>query len=202
MFYSITGVLTHLEPGIAVVDVSGIGFKCFISMNTMRNLPKLREKVTLYTHLNVREDALDLFGFYTMGELNCYKLLTAISGVGPKVGIAILSELTPEDVALAAAAGDAKRFTRANGVGPKLAQRIVLELKDKVKDFSGESPLQEGAAVPGGVSASGNASQAVNALTTLGYSPSEAAAVVGKLDSTLPPEELIRLALRAFGSQK
>lgn len=202
MFYSITGVLTHLEPGIAVVDVSGIGFKCFISMNTMRNLPKLREKVTLYTYLNVREDALDLFGFYTMGELNCYKLLTAISGVGPKVGIAILSELTPEDVALAAAAGDAKRFTRANGVGPKLAQRIVLELKDKVKDFSGESPLQEGAAVPGGVSASGNASQAVNALTTLGYSPSEAAAVVGKLDSTLPPEELIRLALRAFGSQK
>jgi Holliday junction DNA helicase RuvA len=202
VFYSITGVLTHLEPGIAVVDVSGIGFKCFISMNTMRNLPKLREKVTLYTYLNVREDALDLFGFYTMGELNCYKLLTAISGVGPKVGIAILSELTPEDVALAAAAGDAKRFTRANGVGPKLAQRIVLELKDKVKDFSGESPLQEGAAVPGGVSASGNASQAVNALTTLGYSPSEAAAVVGKLDSTLPPEELIRLALRAFGSQK
>lgn len=202
MFYSITGVLTHLEPGIAVVDVSGIGFKCFISMNTMRNLPKLREKVTLYTYLNVREDALDLFGFYTMGELNCYKLLTAISGVGPKVGIAILSELTPEDVALAAAAGDAKRFTRANGVGPKLAQRIVLELKDKVKDFSGESPLQEGAAVPGGISASGNASQAVNALTTLGYSPSEAAAVVGKLDSTLPPEELIRLALRAFGSQK
>lgn len=202
MFYSITGVLTHLEPGIAVVDVSGIGFKCFISMNTMRNLPKLREKVTLYTYLNVREDALDLFGFYTMGELNCYKLLTAISGVGPKVGIAILSELTPEDVALAAAAGDAKRFTRANGVGPKLAQRIVLELKDKVKDFSGGSPLQEGAAVPGGVSASGNASQAVNALTTLGYSPSEAAAVVGKLDSTLPPEELIRLALRAFGSQK
>ena len=100
--------------------------------------------MTLYTYLNVREDALDLFGFATKGELSCFRLLTSISGVGPKVGLAILSQLSPEDVALAAAAGDAKRFTKASGVGQKLAQRIVLELKDKVKDLSGGGgPLRQ-----------------------------------------------------------
>ena len=129
MIYSVTGNLVHTEPGAAVVDVGGVAFRCMTSMNTLRSLPRLSEKVTLYTYLNVREDALDLFGFATKGELSCFRLLTGISGVGPKVGLAILSQLTPEDVALAAAAGDAKRFTKANGVGQKLAQRIVLELK-------------------------------------------------------------------------
>lgn len=185
---------------MAVVDVGGVAFKCATSMNTLRTLG-LNKTATLYTHLNVREDALDLFGFSSMAELNCFKMLTAISGVGPKVGVAILSELAPEDVAMAAAAGDSKRFAKANGVGPKLAQRIVLELKDKVKDFS-SAGFGDDFIPAGGVSASTNASQAVNALTTLGYSPSEAAAVVGKLDSALPVEELIRLALRAFGGAK
>ena len=171
------------------------------SMYTLRALPRISEKTTLYTYLNVREDALDLFGFATKGELSCFKLLTSISGVGPKVGLAILSQLSPEDVAMAAAAGDAKRFTKANGVGQKLAQRIVLELKDKVKDLSGTVGI-EGVPEPGGPSASGNASQAVGALVTLGYSASEAAAAVGRLDGSLPPEELIRLALKSFGSEK
>ena len=201
MFYSLTGKLVHTEPGTAVIDVGGVAFKCATSMNTLRSLPRLMEKATLYTHLNVREDALDLFGFATQAELRCFKLLTAISGVGPKVGIAILSELTPEDVALAAAAGDAKRFSKANGVGPKLAQRIVLELKDKVKSFAGAG-LGEEFLQSGGPSAAGSAAQAVEALATLGYSPSDAAQAVGKLDSSLPPEELIRLALRSFGSGK
>ena len=155
----------------------------------------------LYTYMNVREGAIDLFGFATKGELSCFRLLTSISGVGPKVGLAILSQLSPEDVALAAAAGDAKRFTKASGVGQKLAQRIVLELKDKVGALSG-SVSMEGISQPGGPSASGNASQAVEALVTLGYSASEAAAAVGKLDSALPPEELIRLALKEFGKNR
>lgn len=198
MFYSITGKVALLEPGMAVIDVGGVAFKCFTSMNTLRSLPKIGETATLYTHLNVREDALDLFGFCTQGELNCFKLLTGISGVGPKVGIAILSELTPESVALAAAAGDSKRFTKAIGVGPKLAQRIVLELKDKVKGLSGSGGLTLDEIQPGGPSAAGNAAQAVEALVTLGYSPSDAAAAVGRLDSALPPEELIRLALKSF----
>ena len=200
MFYSLTGKLTHTEPGMAVLDVGGVAFKCFTSMSTLRGLPRLNETCTLYTHLNVREDALDLFGFLTQGELNCFKLLTGISGVGPKVAIAILSEMTPENVALAAAAGDSKRFTKANGVGPKLAQRIVLELKDKVKSLSGSGLSMEDVAA-GGPSASGNAAQAVEALVTLGYSPSDAAAAVGRLDSSLPPEELIRLALKSFASR-
>lgn len=200
MFYSLTGRVAHTEPGLAVIDVGGVAFKCFTSMNTLRNLPRLGENATLYTHLNVREDALDLFGFLTQGELNCFKLLTGISGVGPKVGIAILSELTPENVALAAAAGDSKRFTKASGVGPALAQRIVLELKDKVKSLSA-SGLNMEELQAGGPSASGSAAQAVEALVTLGYSPSDAAAAVGRLDSALPPEELIRLALKSFGSR-
>ena len=201
MLYSLTGKLAHTEPGVAVIDVGGVAFKCFTSMGTLRALPRLGETATLYTHLNVREDALDLFGFATQGELTCFKLLTAISGVGPKVGIAILSELTPEDVALAAAAGDAKRFTRANGVGAKLAQRIVLELKDKVQSFSAEPFVVEGPA-PAGAAGPGSAAQAVEALSALGYSPSEAAAAVGRLDPTLPAEELIRLALKSFGQKR
>lgn len=199
MFYSLTGKVVHTEPGMAVLDVGGVGFQCNTSMNTLRALPRNGEKATLFTCLNVREDALDLFGFLTQAELNCFKLLTAISGVGPKVGVAILSELTPENVALAVAAGDSKRFTRANGVGPKLAQRIVLELKDKVKGLSFPAGLSAEDVAPGGPSAAGNAAQAVEALATLGYSPSDAAAAVARLDSSLPPEELIRLALKSFG---
>ena len=200
MFYSLTGKLAHTEPGMAVIDVGGVAFRCAVSMGTLRALPRTGEEATLYTYLNVREDALDLYGFCTQLELNCYKLLTAISGVGPKAALSILSELSPEDVALSAAAGDAKRFTRANGVGVKLAQRIVLELKDKVKGLSFDSSGWESVG-PGGPSAAGNAAQAAEALVTLGYTPSEAAAAVGRLDSQLPAEELIRLALKSFGSK-
>ncbi|XOQ47447.1 MAG: Holliday junction branch migration protein RuvA [Eubacteriales bacterium] len=196
MFYSIKGILTHMEPGIAVVECGGIGFKCLTSLSTQRALPQIGEQVLLYTHLNVREDALDLFGFATLRELNCFKMLTGVSGVGPKVGLAILSELAPEQVAAAVATGDSKALTRANGVGPKLAQRIALELKDKVK---GLQTGPAGFAPAGPASAAANADAAVNALTVLGYSPTEAAAVVAGFDSALPVEELIRLSLKAMG---
>ena len=101
MFYSVKGTLTHVEPGLAVIECGGVGFKCLTTLSTQRGLPKLGEQAMLYTHLNVREDALDLFGFGSMMELNCFKMLTAVSGVGPKVGLAILSELAPEQVAMA-----------------------------------------------------------------------------------------------------
>ena len=197
MFYSLKGVLSHIEPGIAVVECGGVGFKCLITLNTQRNLPQIGEEVFLYTRLNVREDALDLYGFSAMNELNCFKMLTSVSGVGPKVGLAILSELTPEQVAAAVATNDSKVLTRANGVGKKLAQRISLELRDKVKGMEMAEP---GAISNGVVSASSNAGAAVNALTVLGYSPTEAASVVGKFDSSLPVEELIRMSLKAMGS--
>lgn len=201
MYYSVRGKLIHNEPGIAVIECGGVGYKCFVSMNTLRTLPRIGEEVMLFTHLNVREDAMDLFGFKTNAELQCFKMLTNITGVGPKVGLAILSELTPENVAMAAASGDSKAFSRANGVGPKLAQRITLELKDKVKGIFGtENTLDLGTG--GGATsvnnASSNAAAAVQALGALGYSPSEAAAAVGKIDSSLKTEEIIRLALRAL----
>ncbi len=197
MFYSVKGTLTHTEPGITVVECGGVGFKCFTTLSTQRALPKQGEEVLLYTHLNVREDALDLFGFATVSELNCFKMLTSVSGVGPKVGLAILSELAPEQVAMAVATGDSKTLTRASGVGAKLAQRITLELKDKVKGMQSGT---EGVVPTGIASASSNAGAAVNALTVLGYSPSDAAAVVARFDSALPVEELIRLSLRAMAS--
>ncbi|MCI5651480.1 MAG: Holliday junction branch migration protein RuvA [Ruminococcus bromii] len=201
MFYSLTGKLVHMEPGMLAVECGGVAFKCFTSMHTQKNMPRIGEVTTVYTHLNVREDALDLFGFASKSELNCFKMLTGISGVGPKVALAILSEMTPEGVAMAAASGDSKSFTRANGVGPKLAQRIVLELKDKVKKMAisgGELSL---AADIGVVSASKNAEQAVQALAVLGYTQSEAAQAVAKLDSSLPTEELIRLALKGMAAR-
>lgn len=196
MIYSVKGVLSHVEPGLAVVECGGVGFKCFTSMNTQRALPQVGEEAKLFTVLNVREDALDLFGFQTQTELSCFKMLTGVSGVGPKAGLAILSELTPEQVAAAVATGDSKTLTRASGVGPKLAQRICLELKDRVKSFgapAGKSGLPEGV-----VSASSHASAAVEALSVLGYSPSDASAVVAGFDSSLPVEELIRLSLRTI----
>ncbi len=201
MFYSITGKVAHTGPGMAVIDVGGVAFQCNTSMGTLRTLPPIGGQATLFTYLNVREDALDLYGFASQLELNCYKMLTAISGVGPKAALSILSEMSPEDVALSAAAGDAKRFTRASGVGAKLAQRIVLEMKDKVKGLSfAGTELDLSLPQPGGPSAAGHAAQAAEALVALGYSPSEAAAAVARLDSQLPPEELIRLALKSFGS--
>lgn len=199
MFYSITGTLIHTEPSVAVVECGGVGFKCLTTLGTQRGLPKIGERVRLYTHLNVREDALDLFGFLTMTELNCFKMLTGVSGVGPRVGLAILSELTPEQVAMAVASGDSKTLSRASGVGPKLAQRIALELKDKVKKM-GVAGAELSS--PGAANASGNAANAVSALAVLGWPPTEAAAVVGRFDSALPVEELIRLSLKFMGGGK
>ena len=156
MIDSLHGTLIHTEPGVAVVECGGIGFKCMISQNTQRTLPPNGEKVKIFTLLNVREDALDLFGFASRNECGCFKMLTSVTGVGPKAALSILSELSPEQVAMAAASGDSKALTRASGVGPKLAQRIVLELKDKVKKLGAPagSPLGAAAAV---ASAAGHA---------------------------------------------
>ena len=203
MFYSLTGKLVHMEPGVVAIECGGVAFKCFTSMNTQKNMPRIGETATVYTHLNVREDALDLYGFSTKSELNCYKMLTTISGGGPKAALSILSEMTPEGVAMAAASGDSKKFTKASGVGPKLAQRIVLELKDRVKKmgFTGGTLELTGTDDAGIVSASQNAEQAVQALIVLGYTQSEAAQAVAKLDGSLSTEELIRGALKSMASR-
>ena len=203
MFYSLTGKLVHMEPGVVAIECGGVAFKCFTSMNTQKNMPRIGETATVYTHLNVREDALDLYGFSTKSELNCYKMLTTISGVGPKAALSILSEMTPEGVAMAAASGDSKKFTKASGVGPKLAQRIVLELKDKVaKGFVDGISLEDVAGASADTQASQGSSQAIAALVSLGYSQSEAALAVSKIDGTLPVEEIIKLALRGMAGRR
>ena len=198
MLYRLRGSLIHTEPSFAVIECAGVGYKCYTTVNTQRSLPAIGKEAVLYTHMNVREDAVDLFGFSSLAELNCFKLLTSVSGVGPKVGLAILSVLSPEQVAVAVAAGDFKTLTMAQGVGNKLAQRVILELKDKLKALGGG---EEVTAAAGVVNAAGNAAEAMNALTVLGYTPSDVAPVVAKFDSSLPVEELIRLTLKAMGGR-
>ncbi len=198
MLYSVKGELIHLEPNVAVVCCGGVGFRCRITMNTARKLPKIGAQVMLYTMMDVREDAIELFGFAEQREQECFKQLLTVTGVGPKAAIAVLSELSPDQVALAAASGDHKAFTRAQGVGPKLAQRIVLEMKDKVAALTS----QAGVELPAGNAVGfGNAAEAVKALSVLGFSQSEAAAAVGKLDETMPVEELVRQALKLLAKR-
>ena len=195
MIHSVRGKLIHMEPRLAVVECGGIGMACQITMNTARELPAQGEEVMLYTILNVREDAMELFGFADVAERRCFLQLTSVNGVGPKAAIAILSELSPDKLALAIATGDHKTITRAQGVGPKLAQRVVLELKDKMTAVTtdGDTVMPQGP-----VSAAGNAAEAVNALTVLGFSAAEASAAVGRLDSALPVNELVREALKSL----
>ena len=198
MFYSLRGKLIGVEGLTVAVECAGVGYKCNVTQHTLCELPALGEEVFIYTHLSVREDAMELFGFSKLNELNCFKMLTSVSGVGAKVGIAILSTLSAEQVALAIAAGDSKALTMAPGVGNKLAQRIILELRDKVEKAQVAAPMGQTTFVKAPL---GNAAAAINALSVLGYSQSEAAAAVSQFDETLPVEELIRNALKSMAGR-
>ena len=201
MFYSITGRVVHRDTQSVALETGGVAFQCSTTLSTLKTIGEKGSTATLYTYLNVREDALDLFGFATEQELECFKLLISVSGVGPKAALAILSELTPDKLALCLATGDSKSITRAQGVGPKLAQRVVLELKDKLAkglELPADSPEIQAAGL---AAADGNAAEAVSALTMLGYSQSEAAVAVSKLDGALPVEELIKQALKQLARQ-
>ena len=165
-------------------------------------LPGVGREATLYTVMSVTENDISLYGFATEEQQSCFELLTAVSGVGPKVGLAILSVMEPDRVALAISAGDHKAFKAASGVGPKLAQRIVLELKDKVaKGFVDGINLEDVGAATAAPAAQG-AGQAIAALVSLGYSQSEAALAVSKIDTSLPVEEIIKLALRGMAGRR
>ncbi len=194
MIYSVRGPLISCDMTSAVVECGGVGMKCFVSMNTRKKLAPIGTEVMLFTHLNVREDAMDLFGFIDPDELEMFRLITSVSGVGPKVALSILSEFEPSQLSLYIASGDSKSITRASGVGAKLAQRIVLELKDKLGATSFGDSQEVSAAV--NVSSSSNASEAVQALVALGYSQSEASVAIGKLDATQSVEFLIKEGLK------
>ena len=200
MLYSLHGKLIHRDTLIAVIECGGVGFRCRITMTTARQLPPLGEETRLYTYMNVREDAIELFGFTDRAELGCFQHLISVSGVGPKVAIAVLSELPPERVALAIASGDYKTLTKASGVGPKLAQRIILELKDKFGGLQ-TSEFSTGSFDTGIPSASGNFAEAVGALSVLGFTSGEASVAVGKLDGTQPVEVLVREALKMLAKR-
>ena len=197
MLYSVRGKLIAIESNAAVVECGGVGYMCQTTMNTLKAV-KLNTEVTLYTYLNVREDAVDLFGFATKAELETFKNLISVSGVGPKAGLAVLSELSPEQVAMAIASDDLKTITRAQGIGKKIAQRIVLELKDKLakEDSSFAQAAQNSVNV-----STGNVPKAIEALGVLGYSPSDVSPVLATLDSALPVEQLISLTLKQMGRQ-
>ena len=201
MFYSITGKIVYIDTQSVAIETGGVAFRCSTTLTTLKRIGEKGSTATLYTYLNVREDALDLFGFADEQELECFKLLIGVSGVGPKTALAILSELTPDKLALCLATGDSKAITRAPGVGPKLAQRVVLELKDKLAkglELSAVTPEIEAAGI---AAAEGSAAEAVSALTMLGYSQSEAAAAVAKLDASLSVEDMIRQALKTLARQ-
>lgn len=200
MLYSVRGKLIAIESNAAVVECGGVGYMCQTTMNTLKAV-KLNTEVTLYTYLNVREDAVDLFGFATKAELETFKNLISVSGVGPKAGLAVLSELSPEQVAMAIASDDLKTITRAQGIGKKIAQRIVLELKDKLAKAANEDSSFAQAAQNSVNVSTGNVPKAIEALGVLGYSPSDVSPVLATLDSALPVEQLISLTLKQMGRQ-
>ncbi len=197
MLYSLTGEITAVDLNGFAIQCGGVAFFCFSTMNTLQKIGAKGTETTVFTHLNVREDAMELYGFHTKNELDAFRQLITVSGVGPKAALAILSVLTPDKLALSIASGDVKAITKAQGVGAKIAQRIVLELKNK---FSAELTAEQSDTVAAIQSADTSAdfSEAIEALVQLGYSRSEAASALSRLDKSLPVEELIRLALKSL----
>ena len=201
MIYSLNGKIILTEPNAVVIECGGVGYKCLTTMNTIRSLPRTGEQAMVYTHMIVREDAVELCGFAERSELNCFRLLTSVSGVGAKVAIAILSVLTPEQLALAVSAGDSKMLTKASGVGNKLAQRITLELKDKVRNIAPAGSVNTAEISPAAVVPEGNISKAIGALAVLGYTPDEVTPYMTGIDPSLPVEKIIGETLRAIGKK-
>ena len=205
MFYYINGRLAHLDPSFAVLDVSGVGYKLTISGSTHAAMPphlsvSEAPTVKLYTYLAVREDDIELFGFISEEELAAFKMLITVSGVGPKAAISILSTLTPSKLAVAICTDDKKAIAKANGIGPKTAARIILELKDKLQKEVASATYDDSDApdeLSAVVGASSKRRDAEDALSVLGYSRSEATAALRTIDTdALELDEIIRLALK------
>ena len=195
MFYYVNGTVAEIEAGLAVIDCSGVGYACATTNYTLSQLKK-GERAKLYTYLNVREDAMELFGFASQSELRSFKMLIGVSGVGPKAALSILSSTTPQQLSMAVVMGDEKALTAAPGIGKKIAQRIILELKDKLIKEQGSFEAGSGAAAA--MPAQNNkAGEAAAALAVLGYGSQEIAAALKGIDmDALPLEEIIRQSLK------
>ena len=197
MLYYVSGTVTILEPGLAVVDCGGVGYGCRVTAYTASQL-KLNQPARLYITESIREDAFDLYGFISREEQRCFELLTSVNGVGPKAAMAILSAGGPQNFTLAVMTGDEKMLTAAQGIGKKIAQRIILELKDKIGGGNVELDFSTGPAVSAPTSMGGNKLMAHAALQELGYSPTEIRGALKDIDPNLSTEEMVRCALRAM----
>lgn len=191
MYYYIKGTLVQKNDNYIVVDANGVGYMIYTSLNSMQNTGEIGKKITIYTYLHVREDVMDLFGFTTIEEKNMFMQLISVSGVGPKAALSILSVTTPAKFAVAVITNDVKTITKASGVGPKMAQRVILELKDKMKTDELEIDLEDESEDI----LSDNRSEAISALVVLGYSSNDAQKAVKGIDGTLSVEEIIKKAL-------
>lgn len=189
MYYYIEGTVAHKGIDFIVIDAGGVGYRINTTDSVISKL-SAGEKKKIYTYLNVREDALDLYGFLSEEELNLFKLMISVSGIGPKVGLGVLSSISPSEFALAVVTGNIKAITKAPGVGPKVAQRIILELKDKMKKAEiAEMPQDYGAFTD-------SSDEAVSALMVLGYTQGEAKSVLSKVEGGLSVEETVKRALK------
>ncbi len=196
MIYSVSGTLIHKEASLAVVECAGVGYACRTTQTTLSAIGAAGSQVTLYTHLSVREDAVELFGFADREELSCFQMLITVSGIGPKAAIAILSDLTPNRFALLVASGDTSALTKVKGVGKKSAERIVVDLKDKLAKTN---PAMQELPAAGTASGTDNLSEALAALCVLGYRQEEVMPILLRQSEILSAEELIRLTLREMG---
>ena len=194
MFYYLEGKVALLEQNLAVIDVGGVGFSCNTTLNTMSRL-QVGEKAKLYTYCNIREDAFDIYGFYDLSEKRCFEMLISVSGVGPKAALSILSSSTPEGLAMAVVNGDERVLTAAPGIGKRIAQRVILELKDKMSKESAALCAGDGPSVirPAGTAQN----DAAAALAVLGFSPAEINAAMRGMDTSgMTTEDIIREVLK------
>ncbi|MBQ8344502.1 MAG: Holliday junction branch migration protein RuvA [Clostridia bacterium] len=197
MIYHVNGILEYCEPGFCVIDCAGVGYKLTVSDNTFSAIcSHIGEREKLFANLQVREDGVELFGFKTNDEMQAFKLLITVSGVGPKAAMAILSLLTPDRLSQAIVAEDIKAISKANGVGAKTAARVVLELRDKVaKQYFAPTASANVGAAPVVTKGKGNLSEALDALVVLGYTRTEAQKALTGIDPKLDVEKIIPLAL-------
>ena len=197
MLYYVSGKVAVLEPGLAVIDCGGVGYGCRVTAYTAGQL-KLNQNAKLYITESIREDAFDLYGFSSREEQRCYELLTSVNGIGPKAAMAILSAGGPQNFTLAVMTGDEKMLTAAQGIGKKIAQRIILELKDKIGGGGMELDFSAGSATAVPAQQGSSAALAHAALQELGYSPAEISAALKGVDPNASTEEMVRHALRAM----
>lgn len=197
MIYNLKGKLTYVDPTFLVIECGGVGFKCFASTTTITSISTVGTNVNVLTYMSVKEDSIDLYGFATQEELNAFKLLISVSGIGPKAAMAILSVLPPDRLSVAVSSGDVKAIQSAQGVGKKTAERVVLELKDKMVGIGSAhtNTIVEGIQ---SVAQSDNAQEAVEVLVSLGFNQSEASSVVGTMDKSLSVDEMIRKGLKSL----